>query len=149
MGSSCPYCGAVLKLKFCVVCGRHSRLNKMGQIISTARNTDVTQRLEDPFFDEEVNPQKSLRFHQTVRPIMEAILSGLIAGTLIFCAAKQALDFYDSADQISGFLSPWMRSHRFAFPNTWQLPNKQQADATYKAEMPKRRQHKSNKLKGR
>jgi hypothetical protein len=147
MSSSCPYCGAVLKLKFCVVCGRQSKLNKMGHLHNTARNTDATQRLEDPFYEEEIDPQKSLRFHKNVRPIAEASISGLIAGVLIFCAAKQALDFYGS-ENINDVVGPWMKSHHFELPARWPV---QPADAVYKADQHKKKQqkNKSNKVKGK
>jgi hypothetical protein len=118
MSSSCPYCGAVLKLKFCVVCGRQSKLNKMGNIRNTARNTDATARLEDPFYEEEIDPRKSLRFHRNVRPVVEALLGGLIAGILIFCAARQALDLY-IATNIHDTLMPWVNSHHFILPGNW------------------------------
>lgn len=118
MSSSCPYCGAPLKLKFCVVCGRQSKLNKMGNLRSVSRNTDATTRLQDPFIEDDINPQKALRFHRSMRPVAEAIFGGLVAGTLLFCAAKQALNFYTSGN-MHNFALPWMKTHHFEIRNNW------------------------------
>jgi hypothetical protein len=90
----------------------------MGNLRNTARNTDATARLEDPFFEEEIDPRKSLRFHRNVRPVVEALFGGLIAGILILCAARQALDLYTSTNINDAFV-PWVNSHRLSLPHNW------------------------------
>ncbi len=122
----------------------------MGHLRTTARNTDATQRLEDPFYEDEIDPQKSLRFHRSVKPVVEATIGGIIAGTLIFCAAKQALDFYGS-DNINNVVTPWIKNRHFEFPHKWPLQTQQQADVVHKPDQHKKRQqrNKSNKVKGK
>ena len=118
MASSCPYCGAALKLKFCVVCGRQSKLNKMGNLRNTVRNTDATTRLEDPFLADDNQPTKALRFKTSKGPKLLATLGILVAGILIFCAAKVAFDLY-AAGEVNRILMPWMQTHHIKFPNGW------------------------------
>jgi len=124
MASSCPYCGAALKLKFCVVCGRQSKLNKMGQLRSGGRNTDATTRLEDPFFPDENVPHRALRFRTSMTPILVAAIGGIIAGILIFCAGKEALNLYNGGSIELPVVPPWMQSIHVHFPRNWpQLPS--------------------------
>jgi len=115
MTISCPYCGAALKLKFCVVCGRQSKLNKMGSIRGTSRNTDATTRLAESVALDEFSPQKSLRFRTNFRPMMEATFSGIIAGILIFCAGKEALNLYNTGT-IRRIIIPWIKTHSIDMP---------------------------------
>ncbi len=120
MTTSCPYCGAALNLNYCVVCGRQSSPlgNKMGTLKTVARNTDVTQRLEDPLQEKQVKRQQNLlRLQRIAKFIVKVIIACLIIGILIFCATTQITNVY----QMPGLLAPWIKSHRITFPN--QLPH--------------------------
>ncbi len=118
MTSSCPYCGAALKLKFCVVCGRQSKQNKMGQLRSGGRSHDATTRLEEPFIQEESGLNKNLRFRTSLKSYLMAALGGIMAGILLFCAAKEAINLYTTGS-IPKIVLPWMKTHHISFPSNW------------------------------
>lgn len=135
-----------------MVCGRQSKLNKMGHLRNTSRNTDATTRLQDPFTEDEPDPQKSLRFRKSIKPLFDAALGGIIAGTLMFCAAKQILNFYTSG-QMRDFAIPWMRSNHFLLlnnlPTKFTLQTKQQVEPHKGQTRSKVQQKSKNKNKGK
>lgn len=121
---SCPYCGAAVKLNFCVSCGRQPKPNIMGSIRSSARNTDITTRIDEPLKNiKNISPQ-SLRARKSLLGIIQAILGGIVLGLLIFCAVKMGQEFCQSNEG----MKMWSKSHRFIFfgktKNEQKLPGK-------------------------
>ena len=119
MTTACPYCGATLNLNYCVVCGRQSNpsLNRMGSLKTVARNTDVTQRLDDPLQAKKYKRyQTLLRFRKSGLYLLKLGLGGVIIAALILCVSNQAADLF----RMQSLVAPWMKSHRIVFPN--QLP---------------------------
>ena len=123
----------------------------MGQLRNIARNTDITTRLKDPFMDGENDPKKSLQFHLAIGLIGKITVGILIAGTLLFCASKQALDLH-SLTCVNSKTAPWMRNHHFSFFDNWsgklRLQTKHENIAAHKAEQStKNIKNKSHKVK--
>jgi hypothetical protein len=120
MTTSCTYCGATLNLNYCVVCGRQSNvsMNKMGSLKTVARNTDATQRLESPV---EMQKRKHKDILMRVQKIgsycLKVVFGGIMIAALFVIVANQASDLF----QMGSTLSPWMKSHRIAFPGQMQL----------------------------
>jgi hypothetical protein len=86
----------------------------MGSLKTVARNTDVTQRLEDPFQEEQLRRQQSLlRLKGIVKLIAKVSMAGLVVALLIFCAISQITNVH----QIPSLYAPWMASHRITFPD--------------------------------
>lgn len=123
MTTSCPYCGAALNLNFCVVCGRQgsSATNKIGNLQNVARNSDVTQRFENPLETEKLRKeQKALRLKKLFRFILECTVGGLIVAALFFIGVQQIIN-YQIVNKMNQVM-PWLQTLHLKFPN-WAAVN--------------------------